>query len=79
MNATTQAIIDRLPKKPLLTPQEIAGAFALQTPHAILQDIACGRLAAAKMGARYIVSAAEARRYIASKAVIPTEGTLPDE
>lgn len=79
MNATTQAIIDRLPKKPLLTPQEIADAFALATTQVVLQDIACGRLAAAKMGARYIVSAAEARRYIASKEVIPTEGTLSDE
>lgn len=79
MNPTTQAIIDRLPKKPLLTPQEIADAFALATSQAVLQDIACGRLAAAKMGARYIVAAAEARRYIASKAVIPTEGTIPNE
>ena len=79
MNATTQAIIDRLPKKPLLSPQEISDAFALATTQVVLQDIACGRLAAAKMGARYIVSAAEARRYIASKEVIPTEGTLSDE
>lgn len=77
MNATTRAIINRLPDKPLISPQEIADAFALQTPHAILQDIACGKLAAVKIGGRHIVSLEEAMRYIATKTVIPTEGSLP--
>ena len=77
MNATTQAIIRRLPDKPLISPQEIADAFALQTPHVVIQDIACGKLAAARMGNRYIIARDEAARYIATKTVIPTEGSIP--
>lgn len=76
MNATTRAIINRLPDKPLISPQEIADAFALQTPHAILQDIACGKLAAVKIGGRNIVAIEEAKRYVATKTVIPTEGSI---
>lgn len=79
MNATTQAIIDRLPGKPLVSPQEIADAFALATSQSIVQDIVAGKCGAVKIGNRYIVHIDEAKRYVISKEVIPTEGTLPHE
>lgn len=77
MNATTRAIINRLPDKPLISPQEIADAFAFATSQAVIQDIASGQCGAVKVGNRYIVSIDEAKRYVASKEVIPTEGSLP--
>lgn len=76
MNATTQAIISRLPDKPLLSPGEIAAALGLKSSWSVIQDIASGKLAAAKIGNRYIISDAEARRYVATKSVNSTEGVL---
>ena len=76
MNATVEAILARLPDKPLHFVQEIADAFGIQTPSSVVDDINSGLLDAVKFGSRYIVSDAEARRYITSKAVTKTEGTL---
>lgn len=77
MNPTVAAIVERLPKKPLVSPKEIADAFALQSTRPVLDDIALGDLAAAKVGNRYIVGRGEAIRYVSSKAVLPTEGKIP--
>lgn len=77
MNPTVAAIVARLPKKPLVSPQEIADAFGLATPQTVVADIALGDLAAVKIGGRYVVARAEAERYVATKAVVPTEGRLP--
>lgn len=77
MNPTVSAIVARLPKKPLVSPQEIADAFGLATPKSVIDDIALGDLAAVKIGGRYVVARAEAERYVATKAVVPTEGRLP--
>lgn len=77
MNPTVAAIAQRLPKKPLVSPKEIADAFALQSTRPVLDDIALGILAAAKVGNRYLVARAEAVRYVATKAVVPDEAPLP--
>ena len=77
MNPTVAAIAQRLPKKPLVSPQEIADAFGLATPQTIVADIALGALAAVKIGGRYVVARAEAERYVATKAVVPDEAPLP--
>ncbi len=79
MNATTRFILARLPDKPLLSPGEIAAAFGLSTSQPVIQDIAAGKCGAVKIGNRYIVHIDEAKRYVISKEVIPTEGTLPHE
>ncbi len=76
MNATTQAIINRLPKKPLLMPSEISDAYGLKTSDKVLSDIKTGRLAANKVGGKYIVSREAAEDYIESNEYIPDEGTL---
>lgn len=67
-NATISAIITRLPKHEMIGPTDIALAFGLATTKAILQDIQCGKLAAAQVGRRYIISRAEAERYIRATA-----------
>lgn len=77
MNPTVSAIVGRLPKKPLVSPQEIADAFGFSTPKTVFDDISLGDLAAVKAGGRYIVSRDEAIRYVSSKAVVPTEGKIP--
>ncbi len=77
MNPTVSAIVDRLPRKPLVSPQEIAAAFSLTTPQTVIGDIAAGLLAAVKVGNRYLVARDEAVRYVSSKAVVPDEAVLP--
>ena len=76
MNATTQAIIAQLPKKPILIPAEIAAAYGLATADPILADIKTGKLAANKINSRYLISRDAAEAYIASNEYEPEEGSL---
>lgn len=76
MNATTQAIIERLPRKPLLNPQEVSDAYGLKTPDPILADIKTGKLAANRVGGKYIISRSAAEAYIAANEYKPQEGTV---
>ena len=76
MNATTQVIIDQLPKKPLLSPADVAAAYGLATTKSILDDIKTGKLAANVIGGKYIISHEAARDYIAANEYQPDEGTL---
>ena len=76
MNATTQAIIAQLPKKPILIPAEIAAAYGLATADPILADIKTGKLAANKINSRYLISHSAAEAYIEANEFIPDEGTL---
>ena len=76
MNATTQSIIDLLPKRPLLSPADIAAAYGLATSAPILADIKTGRLAANTINGRYLVARAEAERYVEANEYTPDEGTL---
>lgn len=66
MNTTTQAIIDRLPPKPILIPAEIASAFGMASATPIIDAIKRGKLMASTVGGKYYVSHGEAERYIAS-------------
>ena len=66
MNPTTQAIVDRLPPKPILIPAEIASAFGMATAAPILDAIKRGKLMASTVGGKFYVSHGEAERYIAS-------------
>lgn len=76
MNSTTKAIIDRLPKKPLLAPADIAAAYGLATTNTIIADIKTGRLPANVCGGKYIISRASAEAYIESNEYSPDEGAL---
>ncbi len=67
-NATTQAIIDRLPNKPILTPIEIAAAFGMPDSSAVLDAIRRGYILAATLGRKFFISRSEAERYIESTA-----------
>lgn len=68
MNATTQAIIDRLPQKPVLSPGDIAAAYGMPDATPILEAIRRGRILAATVGRKFYVSRDEAARYIESTA-----------
>ena len=76
MNATTQAIIDQLPRKPLVSPADVAAAYGLATTTPILADIKVGKLAANAINGRYLISRSEAERYIEANEFIPDEGTI---
>ena len=76
MNATTQAIIERLPKKPLLSPGDIAAAYGLASTNTILADIKTGKLAANMIGGKYVISREAARDYIVTNEYQPDEGTI---
>lgn len=68
MNATTQAIIDRLPQKPVLSPGDIAAAYGMPDATPILEAIRRGRILAATVGRKFYVSRDEAARYIETTA-----------
>ncbi|MBR0506268.1 MAG: hypothetical protein IJJ84_12760 [Kiritimatiellae bacterium] len=76
MNATTQAIVARLPRKPLLSPADIAAAYGLSTTNAIIAEIKTGRIAANVIGGKYVISRAAAEAYVAANEYEPEEGTI---
>ena len=76
MNATTQTIIAQLPKKPLLSPADIAAAYGLATTNAIIADIKVGKLPANMIGGKYLISRSAAEAYIAANEYIADEGTI---
>lgn len=76
MNTTTEAIINQLPRKPLLSPADISAAYGLATTKSILDDIKTGKLAANMIGGKYVISRDAARDYIAANEYTPDEGTL---
>ncbi len=76
MNATTQTIIQMLPRKPLLSPADIAAAYGLSTTAPILADIKTGKLAANVLNGKYIISRDAARDYIESNEYTPDEGSI---
>ena len=68
MNATTQAILDWLPKKPILAPADIAAVFGMATAAAIIDAIKRGKIECACVGGKFYISRDEAARYIESTA-----------
>lgn len=76
MNATTLSIIQALPRKPILTPADIAAAYGLATTNSIIAAIKVGRLEANMIGGKYIISREAARDYIVSNEYQPDEGTV---
>ncbi len=66
MNATTQAIIERLPMKPVLSPSDIADAYGMPDATLVLEAIKRGRILAATVGRKFYISRDEAARYIES-------------
>ena len=78
MNATTQAIIERLRKigRPILQPADIAAAYGFSTSSSILADVKLGRVAANVCGGKYNISLAAAEAYVAANEYQPEEGTI---
>ena len=78
MNATTQAIIERLRKigRPILQPADIAAAYGFATASSILADIKLGKIATNICGGKYNISLEAAEAYIAANEYQPEEGTI---
>ncbi len=76
MNATTLSIIKALPRKPLLSPGDIAAAYGLATTNTIIADIKTGKLAANMIGGKYVISREAARDYIVANEYHPDEGAI---
>jgi hypothetical protein len=64
INATAQAIIDRLPATSLLSPSDISSAIGLKTCHSISDAAQEGKIAAIKVGNKILISRHEAIRWI---------------
>lgn len=65
-NPTAEAIIARLPDRPLVNAREIADALFQTTSRSVVDAIDEGRLHAVKVGGQYRISRAEAARWIRS-------------
>lgn len=72
-NSTAELIVARLPAAPLASPEDIAAAIGSRTTNPVLRAISVGRLAACRIGGRYVIARAEAERWIRACAVIPDE------
>lgn len=65
-NPTAEAIVSRLPDKPLLTARDIADALFLLTARSVTDAIDDGSIQAVKIGKQYRIARAEAARWIRS-------------
>ena len=72
-NPTAELIVRRLPGTPLVSPEDIASAVGSRTTNPVLRAIAVGRLAACRVGGRYVIARAEAERWVRAAAVVPDE------
>ncbi len=81
MNPTTQAIIANLrrlrPGASLVTPVDIANAYEMESPNAVIRDIDEGRLHVNRLHKRTFIAMAEAERYIRENEPGQSKGTLP--
>lgn len=68
-NPTAEAIVSRLPDRPLVNAREIADALFQTTTSFVVAAVDEGRLHAVKVGGQYRVSRAEAARWIRSLGV----------
>ena len=76
MNATTKAIIARLPQHDILTPVDISIAYGMGSPNPILADIKVGRLSANAVNGRFLVHREEAIRYVTANEYVPDEADI---
>lgn len=65
-NPTAEAIIARLPARPIVNAREIADALFQTTSRSVVAAIEEGRLHAVRVGGQYRISREEAARWIRS-------------
>lgn len=63
-NATINAILSRLPRKPLVNAREIADALGQATTSFVVAAIDDGSIRAVKFGPQYRIARGEAERWI---------------
>lgn len=65
-NATAEAIVARLPGRPLVNAREVADALFLTSSGSVVAAVEEGKLHAVKIGGQYRIARAEAARWIRS-------------
>ncbi len=65
-NPTAEAIVARLPDRPILNAREVADALFLASAKSVTDAVDDGSLRAVKAGKQYRISRAEAARWIRS-------------
>ena len=65
-NPSAEAIVARLPRRPILNAREVADALGLATAKAVADAVDSGALWAVRVGRRYRISREEAVRWIRS-------------
>ncbi len=65
-NPTAEAIVRRLPDKPLLNAREVADALFLLTARPVTDAVDDGSIRAGKVGSQYRIARDEAARWIRS-------------
>jgi excisionase family DNA binding protein len=65
-NFSAEAIVARLPQKPILNAAEVADALFLANSRCVVAAIDEGKLAAIKVGKQYRIHRSEAARWIRS-------------
>ena len=63
-NPTAEAIVSRLPDRPLLTARDVADALNLSDTRLVANAVDTGTIRAVKVGKRYRISRDEAARWI---------------
>ena len=63
-NPTAEAIVRRLPDRPLLTARDVADALNLSDTRLVANAVDTGTIRAVKVGKRYRISRDEAARWI---------------
>ncbi len=63
-NPTAEAIVRRLPDRPLLTARDVADALFFSKSDSIVAAVESGELRAVRVGNQYRISRAEAARWI---------------
>lgn len=68
-NLTAEAIVERLPRKPLLSARDVADAIGAASTKPVIEAIEAGRLSAARPAGRYIISRNAAEKWICEGAL----------
>ena len=65
-NPTVEAVVARLPKRPLITPTDIAAALDLTSTHQIYEILQEGHIPAIKIGNKVLIVRSEVVKWVNS-------------
>lgn len=66
LNPTVEAVVARLPKRPLITPTDISAALDLKSTHSVFAAIDEGKIPAIRIGNKFLIVRGEVVKWINS-------------